>query len=281
MKTVVIPTRNDNYGMFLAERAMQCLNCMVEVFDEVILVDWNSPHDLPMFNQIQNYVQPTGKIRSIVVDRNFVKQNVPEDAQQCCEVLARNIGIRRAKGDWIVSSNIDVIPTTFNTDSMNPQTMYTVAKLNVPESVHLIHLLQFSPQDKMKVLIQNKNQFEKMEFIQKYDPADIYSIVIGCGDFQAAHKDVWNSIRGFEEALVYRCFSDSNVQAKTANLSGHSVGLLDLDWFHLEHKNNPYFWAKDGSTKRNNKDEAFNKYLKTHNTDTWGFSDVSFREEIH
>ena len=30
-------------------------------------------------------------------------------AQVCCETLARNIGIRRATGDYIVSTNIDVI----------------------------------------------------------------------------------------------------------------------------------------------------------------------------
>jgi hypothetical protein len=281
VKTAVIPTRNDNYGMFLAERAIQCLNCMVEVFDEVILVDWNSPHGVPMIDQIKDFVQPTGKLRCITVDKGFVAANLPKEAQPCCEVLARNVGIRRAKGDWIVSCNIDNIPTPFSEQTLDPKKIYTIAKWNVPENIHLIHLLNLSPSDKISALIQNRNILEKMERIEKYDPADRYSLVIGCGDFQAAHRSVWNTIRGFEEALYHRCFSDSNVQAKVANLKGHSVELLDIDWFHLEHKNNPYFWTKDNTIIRNNKEDAFNKYVVTHNSELWGYADKTFEESVH
>ena len=279
MKTVVIPTRNDNYGMFLAERAIQCLNSMVAVFDEVIVVDWNSPHDLPLIDQIVDYLDKTGKIRSIVVPKKFVCNVVPNDAQPCCEGLARNIGIRRANSDWIVSSNIDVIPTPFSTDVLDKNTMYAVAKYNVLENVHLLQTISMSTSDKISALKSHKHLFERMKTCKEAVPSDKYSLVVGCGDFQIAHKDIWNTIRGFEEALVNRCFSDSNVLAKTCVRPEFKTEILDIDVFHLEHKNNPYFWKKDNATKRNSQEDAFGRYLQTENGDDWGFAKETFEEK--
>ena len=113
MKTsVVIPSRNDNYGGHLNERATYCLNSMCDSFDEVWYIDWNTPDGTPslLYDIIDN-IDTKGKIHHIVVTPQVANllTNDP-NAQACCETLARNLGLRRATGDWIVSSNIDVIP---------------------------------------------------------------------------------------------------------------------------------------------------------------------------
>ena len=280
MKTVIIPTRNDNYGMFLAERALQCLNSMTAVFDEVILVDWNSPHDIPLIEQIRDYIEPTGKIRNITVSRKFVTENVPLGAQPCCEVLARNIGIRRAKYDWVVSSNIDIIATPFSTDELNVNTLYTVAKYNVLEEIHLTQLMKISTHDKVLALKANKHLLERMKKCEEVVPSDTYSLVVGCGDFQIGNRSLWNQIRGFEEALIYRCFADSNIMVKAATHPNFRTEILEIDVFHLEHKNNPYFWKKDTVTPRNNYADAFQKYSTTKNMENWGFHGVNFEEIV-
>lgn len=280
MKTVVIPTRNDNYGMFLAERAIQCLNSMTAVFDEVILVDWNSPHDLPLIEQIRDYIEPTGKIRNITVSKKFVSENVAVGAQLCCEVLARNIGIRRAKNEWIVSSNIDIIATPFSTDQLNVNTLYAVAKYNVLENIHLTQLLPISTHEKVCALKANKHLLERMKRCEEVVPSDKYSLVVGCGDFQIAHCNLWNQIRGFEEALIYRCFADSNIMVKAATHPNFKTDLLEVDVFHLEHKNNPYFWKKDTATPRNNQTDAFQTYSTTKNDESWGFDGIVFDEIV-
>ena len=280
MNTVVIPTRNDNYGLFLAERAIQCLNSMTAVFDEVILVDWNSPHGIPLIDQIKDYIEPTNKIRVIVVPKEFVSSNAPTNAQPCCEVLARNIGIRRAKGDWIVSSNIDIIATTFNTSVLLKDTLYTVPKYNVLENVHLTQLISMSNEQKVNALKSHKHLFERMKKSEDVTPDDHFSLIVGCGDFQIAYRDLWYSIRGFEEALCYRCAADSNVMVKTATHPDYKTSILDIDVFHLEHKNNPYFWKKDSSTLRNSAVDAFTTYAVTQNGNNWGFADVEFQETV-
>jgi len=37
-----IPVRNDNYGNNLEDRATFCLNSMINTYDFVYLIDWNS-----------------------------------------------------------------------------------------------------------------------------------------------------------------------------------------------------------------------------------------------
>jgi hypothetical protein len=253
---------------------------MTAVFDEVIVVDWNSPHGIPLLDQITDYIEPTGKIRSIVVSKEFVEENVSKTAQPCCEVLARNVGIRRAAGDWIVSSNIDIVSTPFSVDALSENTLYTVAKYNVLENIHLTQLLPMSNTDKIAALKAHKHLFERMKRCEEVVPDDKYSLIVGCGDFQVAHRSVWNAIRGFEEALFHRCFADSNVMVKAAVHDGLKTELLDIDVFHLEHKNNPYFWKKDSSTPRNSQVDAFKTYAVSQNCVNWGFDGVQFKETI-
>ena len=280
MKTVVIPTRNDNYGMFLAERAIQCLNSMVEVFDEVIVVDWNSPHGVPLLEQIRDYIRPTGKIKNITVPKEFIFENDLSECQPCCEVLARNVGIRRSTNEWIVSSNIDIIATPFDESSLSEDILYTVPKYNVLENIHLIQLLSMETHQKINTLISNKHLFERMKTTEEVIPDDKFSLIVGCGDFQIAHRRLWDEIRGFEEFLCYRCFADTNVMVKAACCEDYKTSILDIDIFHLEHKNNPYFWKKDSSTRRNEKKDAFDTYSRTMNEESWGFSDVEFETSI-
>ena len=46
--SAVVVARNDNYGGDLNDRATYCLNSLIDTFDEVILVDWNSPDNHPL-----------------------------------------------------------------------------------------------------------------------------------------------------------------------------------------------------------------------------------------
>jgi len=99
-KSAVIVSRNDNYGGNLPMRATFCLNAMTKVFDEVVYVDWNSPAR-SLIDEIRPELDKTGKIKHIEIVPKLAKELVPDpQAQDCCEVMGRNIGLRRAKGDF-------------------------------------------------------------------------------------------------------------------------------------------------------------------------------------
>ena len=108
--SAVITSRNDNYGGHLNERATYALNSAIHTYDEVIYVDWNSETHSLLYD-IKDNLQLKGNLKHFVIPPQAASHltNFDPDAQKCCEVLGRNIGIRRAEGDWILSTNIDVI----------------------------------------------------------------------------------------------------------------------------------------------------------------------------
>ena len=97
-------------------------------------------------------------------------------------------------------------------------------------------------------------------------PGDKYSLVSGCGDFQIAHKDLWFTIRGFEERLYKRGCADTNVQRK-AVVFGYNI---EVDWsipvWHIEHGG--------GMGGRGGKNDPFLAVFmeETLNKEDWGFS---------
>ncbi len=280
--SAVICSRNDNYGGNLIQRSTYCLNSMATTFDEVIYVDWNSPtHSL--IYEIQENLLKNGKIKHICIPPEYANMmtNFDKDAQKCCEVLARNIGIRRATGDYIVSTNIDIIAPfreeldDFISQKLNDSTFYTICRRNV-------YLETISGIDYKNVTEYTKKMYDtyKPEMrIEKINNSDDYSIINCCGDFQIAHKNIWYDIRGFEESLIYRLYSDTNVQKK-AVFHGYQLKADNVPGiFHISHGNQTNE-TNNKPTKFNDPMEAIVTAEKTKNKETWGFSDVDIEWEI-
>ena len=76
MKTAAILfCRNDGYKE--DERAIVCLNSMIETFDEVWYIDWNSPEDKgSLLWKIEDKLIKQGKIKHIIVPPKIAKQIV-------------------------------------------------------------------------------------------------------------------------------------------------------------------------------------------------------------
>jgi hypothetical protein len=255
---------------------------MVSNFDEVIVVDWNSPDGVPAVQQLLPSLQKTGKIRCIVVPKEIVEQYAPPDANPCCDVIARNVGIHRARSEWILSTNIDILCSSFNENSLSSDTMYTSPKYMVPEQVHLLHTLPMSNHDKMVFLKNHKQHFARMELCANsiHHRDDVYSLCTGCGDFQLAHRDLWAAIRGYEEALYKRDYADTNVQVKAANCPSKKISLLDVDIFHMNHDTKCPYFTKGTPIAMNKKEDAFVTYATTANSETWGLAKHTFEEIV-
>ena len=65
--SAVVVTRNDDYGGNLNDRAIYCLNSLVNTFDEIILIDWNSPDNKPQLWDIQDKIDFKGNLKHIVI----------------------------------------------------------------------------------------------------------------------------------------------------------------------------------------------------------------------
>lgn len=269
----VVIARNDNYGGNLTERAGYCLNSLVETFDEIIYVDWNTPDNkVSLIEEAKDFVKKSPKIKWIRITSEQASEWTGHDpaAQSVCEVMARNIGLRRLTSKFLVSTNIDVIcpsrtildkqiqpDSGFITTAKRGISLYILRELGTPSDI-------LSVREKLVVLEPHYTQQPPIAI--RGD--DKYSLVSSPGDFQIAHRDVWYTIRGFEERLYKRGYTDTNIQQKAAKAGIKiSVDKLLPVW-HIGHEGG---WGGTGGV--NDMGLSLNMDGTT-NLETWGFSDI-------
>ena len=285
----VVVNRNDGYKDF--ERGLIHFKSMVKSFDEINYVDWNSPNGSFIW-EIESKLPKKGKIKHYCIPSNVVNQIIFDaNAQKCNESLSRNIAIRRSDADWIVSTNIDVIPPTKKElkkliKKLDKNTFYTISRREAPKDI-----IYNSKNE--KELRESLSNIPARHFPAKVTPNDNYSLINCCGDFQIAHRDVWNKIRGFEEEMIYACFVDTNVQKK-AVLNGYNLEVLyEPALYHMEH--GAYYTKADGTRVHDSENkgaykgdtQAYNdayawveNFQSTKNMDSWGLGDVEIEVEI-
>ena len=284
---VVIFGRNDGYKE--KERFIIHITTMLETFDEVIYVDWNSPKQSFLYEVIDD-LPKTGRLKHYVIPPEYVKllTNDHPEAQKCSSVLAFNIGLRRTDAEWVVASTTDIIPPfkqELNNliNQANSHTFYTLSRREVQYKDII---------DNIKNLTEFRESLgkttEPRKFPAKVTPNDEWSIFNCCGDFQLAHRNVWHKIRGFEEGMLAACFSDTNIQKKSTLYGFNLVPIYNIPLYHMSHEG----MGNDGTnpTKQYYNDawmwvEQFNSYIDhdhimySLNADTWGFSTIDIEYE--
>jgi hypothetical protein len=288
--TAVIISRNDNYGGHLNERATYAINSAINTYDEVFYIDWNSPTHSLLWD-IKDNLQLKGNLKHFVIPPSAASQltGYDSEAQLCCEVLARNIGIRRATGDYIVSTNIDIIhPKREDIEKIinesDGNTMITLSRREVTwEIINEFHggEMNFQEWDKLRDYIYVNSEKRMVE--EKTVAGDDYSLINCCGDFQLAPKHIWNEIKGFEEDLIYPLYADTNVQKKSVKHGFGLKAIFDPPMFHINHGSKG--WGGGGfadgiNKKANDLHRAITFQELTENLDTWGFSDIEIEFEV-
>jgi hypothetical protein len=277
--SAAVIARNDGYGGNLIQRSTYCLNSLIHTFDEVVFCDWNSPNNRTLIDEIRNDLLKKQKLRVIKVTPEQASKftNFDPKASPCCEVLARNIAIRRCSGDYIISTNIDIVVTErrkLRELELQDKTFYTIPRRHID----LNHLIKFNPTDVSCIqdfLYLNREQYwqHKLGGAGAY-PGDIWSKVCCCGDFQIAHRNIWHTIRGFEESMIYRNFADTNVQKKAALHGFNLEAKTDYDVFHINHGSHSTPMHGNCAFK------TVRDFTQTTNSENWGFSNIPFAEEI-
>ena len=292
--SAVIVSRNDDYGGNLKERSSYCFQSSIDTYDEVTYIDWNSPEeDGSLFYAVKDNLKFKGNFRHLVIPPSAAKAltNYDPHAQVCCEVLARNIGIKRSSGDYIVSTNIDIIaPPRVNLEaainSMNKDTFYTVSRRDVDLPViKEFHggEVNYQDYDKLRQYLIGEKYLPNLA--KKLGEGDDYSMINCCGDYQIAPRHIWEEIRGFEEELIYPLFSDTNVQKKAVmhgfDLKALSIpGTYDLPYYHINHGKGGGGLFDGKNRKANDQKRAIIDQNLTLNEETWGFSETDIEFEI-
>jgi|TARA_B110000914_G_C15423770_1_gene427873 hypothetical protein len=278
--SAVICGRNDNYGGHLIERATYSINSLLETFDEVVYVDWNTEQGKKILTDELD-IKDRSKLKVFTISPDKVMELIKgEQVPPMCEVLSRNIGIRRAIGDIIVSTNIDIIAPSREqldivTSKLRQMEMITVIRKDLElsevnkvfgnthlenENVPIIFGVDSIRTKLMSPFVEiTKNKLE--QFPEK-NHHTLSSVICGCGDFQIAHRETWYKIRGFEESMKKRQYADTTVQYKVLMQNGIVRGSNFPPIYHLEHE-------RDNSESILNSIEMVKTTL---NEETWGFS---------
>lgn len=272
--SVVILTKNDNYGGNLSHRAKMCVNSLVENFDEVVIVDWKTRERKTLLSTFIDEVPHIGKIKSIEVSNDILKEKYPHLYQwNILEAVGRNIGIRRSTGDWIASTNVDIVTTPLDLNQLNPNEFYTSSRRDIDENFHL----SVNDYPTLKsILWENRNSYHDKPIVQ--NSSDIWSLVVCCGDFQIGTRDVWMKFKGFEESVLFGCGIDSNIMKKA---SYHSeIKILPYYVFHLNHGKGGERFDGEQTPPMSNQHSIIQDFTQTTNSEEWGLINENFITEI-
>lgn len=117
MISFVATSRNDSHGEDLLHR-MQCfvdhLSAQCRRYNlnaELIIVEWNPPPDKPRLHEALEWPLDTGpcSIRIIEVPPEIHEKHKYSNHLSLFQFIAKNVGIRRAHGKFVLATNIDIL----------------------------------------------------------------------------------------------------------------------------------------------------------------------------
>ena len=269
-KSVILTSRDDNYGGNLYQRTTMGLTSLIENHDEVVFVDWKTKNGEGVISNIKHKLPHTKKLKYIQVPKEFLTEKYPHISNySIIESIGRNIALRRTENNYIISTNIDIVATPLDNFILKENVFYTVPRRDIDESFHL----SFDDFELLySHLILNKDSYRAKERID--NTQDKWSLINCCGDYQIGHKNVWNQMKGFEESILFGCGIDTNVMKKASYYS--SIEVLDHYIFHLNHGKNGNRDEDETVPPMSDQNSIIRDFTESTNSDNWGM----FNEDL-
>jgi hypothetical protein len=294
--SVVMVGRNDNYGGDFRERAQHCINGLVsllrsvELPSEVIFVNYNplpEPSIADFLDWPSSQGQTSVKVLTVPgsVHRSVVGKGVCRDVP-VLEYVAKNAGIRRARGRFILCMNPDItLPPSFAhlIPRLRKDCFYRADRINYE------HLENGEPRSFTSMMLKGhtvpiagtgrfniaalravnetkcrwKRLSPRIEGLLNFLKWNVYyhtdEFRLHCnasGDFMLMHRDAWHRLRGYREQAEISLHVDSLmvIQAAALGLGQH---ILSAPILHKEHGR-----RYDGSVENPENVRAYDFLLK-------------------
>jgi hypothetical protein len=115
--SLVVTARNDDHGGNLLHRMQVFVSGWIEqsrhhgIRSELILVEWNPLPGRPRLAQALRWPVDFGpcQVRFIEVPHELHNRYAHADALPLYQMIAKNVGIRRARGRFVLATNIDIL----------------------------------------------------------------------------------------------------------------------------------------------------------------------------
>lgn len=279
----VCVSRNDNHGGDpLGRLIYSCKNFIRQstkfgARTEYIVVEWNPPPDRPSLAEaLQGKIRSTEKtkIRMITVPEAVHRTYDYSDQLPLFQMIGKNVGIRRSQGDFVLSSNIDVLLGSrifsrvvnhplekgviyrshrldLGNDILNHEfneesALVRATRLNVmPNTIQLgrgASILKNFRGFTASLSRQYRNIYfsklkSRIKKILRNNSKNNFPLhTNACGDFQLLDRKTWHQLGGFSEMPVYSFHLDSLFMYSALASGVYSVVLPPpLYHYHIDH----------------------------------------------
>jgi hypothetical protein len=146
--SVVATARNDDHGGNPLYRMQLFVDGLIAQCDrhrlpaELVLVEWNPPPDRPRLAEVLRWPEGEGwcTVRIIEVPHELHATLEHSDRLPLYQMIAKNVGIRRARGEFVVATNIDILfsdelMTLLAQQALDPRHVYRVDRVDVPAEI--------------------------------------------------------------------------------------------------------------------------------------------------
>jgi len=263
----VVAARNDNYGGDFLGRLQVFVNALLAMWEkysldaELVIVEWNPPPDRPRLREAIRWPNSPmlDRVRIVEVSNEVHSRFANSNHMPIFEYVAKNVGIRHAKGAFILSTNPDILfsPSLvkfFSARKLKPDCYYRVNRYDVAEGIPAalsvdsqlrfcsLHSFRYHLAKRDVALNKPRRFFHHFsQAVPWFRPVRTLSRFLhanrvhtnASGDFMLMSADSWRSLRGYPE-LTTQAYIDSYL-VYVAATSGLRQVVLPDPIYHLEH----------------------------------------------
>jgi len=147
--SIVVTSRNDNHGLNLNDRTQRFIDSVCyqakknQLMTELIFVEWNPPKNNKRLYEIFKFKNNKFiNIKFYEVPYEEHKKIKNSEKIPLYQMIAKNVGIRRALGEYILATNIDIVFSdnifSFVKNKIKPNIIYRVPRLDVDKNFAFI-----------------------------------------------------------------------------------------------------------------------------------------------
>ena len=232
--SIVVTGRHDNYGGDFNERFFTALRFNHQrlaerhVAFEVILVEWNPIPDRPTLSEVVARECPElgGVLRRVVVPAEYHRALTQNPRIPYLEYPAKNVGLRRATGSFVLVSNTDILLGHHVVDviasrRLRPGVVYRAPRYDIKLGA-----------DQLRIgwdALQNPANHIRRPTLSP----PLYAG--GSGDFALADRETFHVLRGYNE--VYRAGRHGIDHNFLVKAHGAGVAIEDIGGpvYHINH----------------------------------------------
>ena len=233
--SIVVTGRNDGYGGDFNARFARALRFNHEhltaagVPHDVLLVEWAPPADRPLLVDALRDLYPASAepwLRTWIVDRQYHEAYALNPRLSYLEFIAKNAGIRRSRGAFLLVTNTDIylsrgVVDTLAQRALEPGVLYRATRTDVKLGTDESHI--------------DWNALEDARNHVTYKTIQPPLYAGGTGDFMLMDRASLHALRGFNEIYrLVRVGVDINFAVK-AYASGYRIADIGAPVYHTNH----------------------------------------------